>query len=74
MSARKRAPANGPARALWEADADTSVHEIPELLEDVERWECISCGSQRFARPERCGECRSTEFTRVVPSETEESR
>lgn len=62
MSARKNAPRNGPARALWEADENTPVNEIASLLNDVERWECTSCGVQKFTRPERCSRCGEAEF------------
>jgi len=73
VSVRKHVPRNGPARALWEADEDTPVQQIPELLDDVERWECVECGTQKFTRPERCQQCCSTEFVRVVPADTEGS-
>lgn len=67
MSARKDVPRNGPARALWEADGDTPVSEIPSLLNDVERWECINCGKQKFTRPTHCGECGEQEWVKTLP-------
>lgn len=67
MSVRKHIPRNGPARALWEADKDTPVRKIPEVLASVERWGCASCGKQRFTRPERCSQCAGAQFEKVVP-------
>lgn len=64
MSARKHVPRNGPARALWEADKDTPVSQIPEILKTVDRWECDHCGNRRFTLPEHCGQCQSTTFTK----------
>ncbi len=70
MSARKDVPRNGPARALWEADEDTPVTEIPALLEEVARWECVSCGEQRFTCPQRCRRCGCADFQKTVPADT----
>jgi uncharacterized OB-fold protein len=61
----KHVPRNGPSRALWEAPPDTEVEDIPRLLDDVPRYQCDQCGTQRFARPVSCGECDSEEFTKV---------
>lgn len=68
MSTRKDVPRNGPARALWEADENTPVSEISSLLDDVERWECTSCGKQKFTRPERCSLCGEAEYRKTVPA------
>lgn len=68
MSTRKDVPRNGPARALWEADKNTPVSEIGSLLDDVERWECTSCGKQKFTRPERCSRCGATEYQKTIPT------
>jgi len=68
VSTRKNAPRNGPARALWEADEDTPVGKIASLLDDVERWQCSSCGKQKFTRPERCTCCGGTEYQKTVPA------
>jgi hypothetical protein len=68
MSTRKDVPRNGPARALWEADEDTPVGEIASLLDDVERWECTSCGKQKFTRPRCCSRCGGTEYQKTVPA------
>lgn len=59
-------PKSGPARALWEADPDTPISEIPLLLESVDRWECSACGRQTFTKPERCGSCGTETFDRIV--------
>lgn len=70
MSARKHAPRNGLARALLEADKDTPVSDLPQLLEDVARWQCENCTRQKFTRPVQCSECSSEEFVKVDPKET----
>lgn len=69
MSTRKDVPRNGPARALWEADKNTHVGEIGSLLDDVERWECTSCGKQKFTRPERCSHCSGVKYRKTVPGD-----
>lgn len=63
-----RPPTNGPARALLNADPETPIDELPELLDDVARWECTSCGAQKFTRPEGCSECGEERFQKIVPS------
>jgi len=64
---------NGPAAALAEAPPDTPVRELPRILAEVPRYECCSCGNQRFARSATCGECGSEEIEKVpgpgVPAE-----
>lgn len=65
-------PRNGLAQALWEADPDTPIEELPKLLDDVERWVCTGCGRKNFTKPERCG-CGSATFDRVVPSGGDEA-
>jgi hypothetical protein len=69
MSRRKHVPRNGIARALWEADPDTSVDEIPELVEQADRWECSQCSTQRFTRPPACRECGSDSFEKIEATE-----
>jgi hypothetical protein len=69
MSTRKDVPRNGPARALWEADKTTPVSEIASVLDDVERWECTSCGQQKFTRPECCSRCGEADYRKTVPAE-----
>jgi len=69
MNTRQDVPRNGPARALWEADEDTPVGEIGSLLDVVERWECSTCGEQKFTRPERCSRCGEAEYQKTVPKE-----
>lgn len=64
MSAGSDAPRNGPAKALWDADPETPIEEIPELLRDVYRWECTDCGNVTFTHPGRCRRCKSTDFER----------
>jgi rubrerythrin len=66
MSAEHRHdPRNGAARALLDADPDTDVSEIPELLADVERWVCVDCGAARYTNPITCGECGAANFEKV---------
>lgn len=69
MAKRSPEPRFGPAAALWRADAETPVDELPDLLASVARWECESCGSQRFGYPEACSECGGESFNRVIPDE-----
>jgi len=69
MSMRKDVPRNGPARALWEADENTPVQEIPAILETVDRWECVSCEMQKFTRPGQCSRCGEQEFQQVEKGE-----
>lgn len=71
-----RAPRNGLAQALLEADPETPVEELPKLLEDVERWVCTTCGKKNFVKPknDHCGQCGcTTSFDRVVPSGGDEA-
>ena len=70
-SKRNRAPRNGLALALLEADPDTPLEEIPQLVKHVERWVCAGCGKKNFGRPHQCAKCRSTHFEKVVPGEDE---
>jgi hypothetical protein len=68
MSARKHAPRNGLARALMEADPSKVPGNVPEILRDVERWECTGCEKHRFTCPERCSCCGDTQYRKVVPA------
>lgn len=69
MSTRKDVPRNGPARMLSEADPDISFDELAQRLETLPRWECTSCGKQKFTRPQTCSRCSASEFQKTVPEE-----
>ena len=65
-------PQNGIALALWNADPETPVEEIPKLLEDVKRWVCTDCEKETFVHPTHCGQCGATTFDRIVPNEEDD--
>jgi len=67
MSTRKDVPRNGLARALLEADPGDVPGNVPKILDSVERWECTSCGAQKFTPPERCTRCGGTEYQKTIP-------
>lgn len=69
MSTRKNVPRNALARALLDADPGDVPGNVPEILNSVERWECTSCGQQKFTRPEHCSCCGEAESRKTVPAE-----
>lgn len=67
MSARKHVPRNGPARALLDADPDTPVTELHEVLKHVPRWRCLNCGQEKFTHPQNCSSCGEGSFEKRTP-------
>jgi len=66
---RKSVPTIGPARVLHEADPETPIEDLPELLDQADKWRCERCGTTRFTIPGECGECGSSDFKKVEPAE-----
>lgn len=73
MSADRPEYRVGLARALIDADPDTPIGELGDILADVSRDKCTDCGRQTFSRPARCV-CGGTEFEKIVPSKQDGGR